>query len=76
MRSKPRYGWTRTDWKRFQQLFFFFEQTQREEEGLEWMDRLGEQHPRSFAPFLVKAQYYASWRDRWSRGGGAFYCGL
>jgi tetratricopeptide (TPR) repeat protein len=48
-----------------QQLFFFFEQTQREEEGLEWMDRLGEQYPRSFAPFLVKAQYYAA-RDRWN----------
>jgi tetratricopeptide (TPR) repeat protein len=47
-----------------QQLFFFFEETQREDEALDWMDRLAEQHPRSFAPLLVKAQYFAS-RQRW-----------
>jgi tetratricopeptide (TPR) repeat protein len=47
-----------------QQLFFFFEETRREDEALDWMDRLAEQHPRSFAPFLVKAQYFTS-RQRW-----------
>ncbi|HVM33579.1 MAG TPA: tetratricopeptide repeat protein [bacterium] len=49
-----------------QQLFFFFEQTQREEEGLQWMDKLCDQHPRSFAPLLVKAQYYVA-RDHWAQ---------
>ena len=47
-----------------QQLFFFFEETQREEEGLEWMDRLAQRHPRSFAPALVKAQFFTA-RGRW-----------
>ncbi|MGH7738528.1 MAG: tetratricopeptide repeat protein, partial [bacterium] len=28
-----------------QQLFFFFKETEREEEGLEWMERLAQQHP-------------------------------
>jgi tetratricopeptide (TPR) repeat protein len=47
-----------------QQFFLFFEETQREEEGLEWMDRLAQQHPRSFAPALVKAQFFVS-QGRW-----------
>jgi tetratricopeptide (TPR) repeat protein len=37
------------------QLYFLFVQTDRKEEGLEWLDRLALEHPASFAPLLVKA---------------------
>jgi tetratricopeptide (TPR) repeat protein len=37
------------------QLYFLFLQTDRKEEGLEWLDRLASEHPSSFAPLLVKA---------------------
>ena len=37
------------------QLYFLFLQTDRKEEGLEWLDRLAMEHPSGFAPLLVKA---------------------
>jgi Tfp pilus assembly protein PilF len=37
------------------QLFFLFLQTDRKEEGLDWMDRLALENPTSSAPLLVKA---------------------
>ena len=38
------------------QFYFFFRETGREEEGLEWMEKLSRENPASFAPLLVKAQ--------------------
>lgn len=37
------------------QLYFLFLQTDRKEEGLEWLDRQALEHPSCFAPYLVKA---------------------
>jgi tetratricopeptide (TPR) repeat protein len=37
------------------QLFYLYLQTDRKEEGMEWMDRLSLENPTSFAPLLVKA---------------------
>jgi tetratricopeptide (TPR) repeat protein len=37
------------------QLYYLFLQTDRKEEGLEWMDRLALENPSSYAPLLVKA---------------------
>lgn len=37
------------------QLYHLFLQTDRKEEGMEWMDRLSLENPSSFAPLLVKA---------------------
>ncbi len=37
------------------QLYFLFLQTDRKEEGMEWLDRQASEHPASFAPLLVKA---------------------
>jgi len=38
------------------QLYFLFRETDRKDEGLEWMDRLAGENPTGFAPLLVKAQ--------------------
>jgi tetratricopeptide (TPR) repeat protein len=46
------------------QLYSLFRETGRQEEGLEWMDRLAEEHPKTFAPLLVKAQGLAE-QDQW-----------
>jgi tetratricopeptide (TPR) repeat protein len=43
-----------------QQLYFLFRETDRQEEGLEWMNRLARENPASFAPLLVKAQGLAA----------------
>ncbi len=37
------------------QLYFLFLQTDRKEEGFDWLDQLSIEHPKSFAPLLVKA---------------------
>ncbi len=37
------------------QLYYLFLQTDRKEEGLEWMDRLALEHPTHYGPLLVKA---------------------
>ncbi len=37
------------------QLYFMYLQTDRKEEGLEWLDQLALEHPSSYAPLLVKA---------------------
>ncbi len=37
------------------QLYFLYLQTDRKEEGLEWLDRLALERPSAFAPLLVKA---------------------
>ncbi|HEY5040022.1 MAG TPA: tetratricopeptide repeat protein, partial [bacterium] len=42
------------------QLYLLFRETNREEEGLEWMDQLAEENPKCFAPLLVKAQALAT----------------
>lgn len=46
------------------QLYFFFLETERRDEGLEWMDELSEQYPRSFAPLLVKAWAFTE-EEKW-----------
>jgi tetratricopeptide (TPR) repeat protein len=47
------------------QLYFLFRETDRKEEGLEWMDRLALENPTGFAPLLVKAQALAG-DQKWS----------
>jgi len=46
------------------QLYHLFRETDRKEEGLEWLDRLAAENPAGFAPLLVKAQGQAD-DDQW-----------
>jgi tetratricopeptide (TPR) repeat protein len=48
------------------QLYFLFRETERQEEGMEYLSRLALENPRGFAPLLVKAQVLAeeaNWPD-------------
>ncbi len=46
------------------QLFYFFRETERWEEGMEWLQELAREHPNLHAPLLVIAQAQAE-RDQW-----------
>jgi tetratricopeptide (TPR) repeat protein len=48
------------------QLFHLFRETDREEEGLEWMEKLAQENQDSFAPLLIRAQAFAQ-NDQWDK---------
>jgi tetratricopeptide (TPR) repeat protein len=45
------------------QLYHLFREADRREEGLEWMEKLAEENPGSFAPLLIWAQALAEGED-------------
>ena len=45
------------------QFYHLFREAERTGEGLDWMDRLAEENPKSFAPLLVRAQALAEGED-------------
>ncbi len=46
------------------QLFYFFRETDRWEEGVEWLEALAKEHPHLYTPLLVIAQAQAE-KDQW-----------
>jgi tetratricopeptide (TPR) repeat protein len=46
------------------QLFYFFRETERWEEGVEWLEALSKEHPHLHTPLLVIAQAQAE-KDQW-----------
>jgi tetratricopeptide (TPR) repeat protein len=57
------------------QLYALLREAGRKEEGLDWMDRLAEEHPGVFTPLLVKAQGLAE-DDHWPAAEEAVREGL
>jgi tetratricopeptide (TPR) repeat protein len=53
------------------QIYFIYRETDRLDEALEWMDRLSEEKPSSFAPLFLKAQVLLE-HGRWEESEKTF----